>query len=207
MKFLKIISMVAIASILLAANALQGGSSVKVGEFAPNFSLTDIDGKSVELSKLQGKYVILEWWNCDCPFVKKFYGAGEMQRLQKEMTADGVVWISICSSAEGLQGYQTNESAQAKRKEAGMNSSHIILDPSGKLGKIWGAKTTPHMFIIDPNGKIQYDGAIDSIRSANAGDIAKAENYVVKAYKELKAGMPVTTSKTQPYGCTVKYAN
>lgn len=192
---------------IFAANALQGEPVAKLGETAPNFSLKDIDGKTADLSAMRGKYIILEWWNCDCPFVKKFYGSGTMQKLQKEMTDDGVVWVTICSSSEGKEGYQTEESAKAKRKEVGMNSSHVILDPKGTLGKIWGAKTTPHMFIIDPKGTIIYNGAIDSIRSANPADIGKAENYVVKAYKESKAGQPVTTPKSQPYGCSVKYAD
>ena len=186
--------------VLFVANALQGEPVAKIGETAPNFTLKDIDGKTVELSALKGKYVILEWWNCDCPFVKKFYAVGAMQKLQKELTEDGVVWLTICSSGEGKEGFQTTESAKAKRKEAGMNSSNIILDPKGTLGKTWGAKTTPHMFIIEPKGTIIYNGAIDSIRSAKSADIEKAENYVVKAYKEAKAGQPVTVSKTQPYG-------
>lgn len=171
---------------------------------APPFTLPAADGKSVSLSDFKGKYVVLEWWNFECPFVVKHY-SGNMQKLQKEFTEKGVIWLTINSSAPGTQGHVNGERALAIMKEKNGSPTHILLDHDGKVGRAYGAKTTPHMFLISPEGVILYDGAIDSIRSSNVADIEKAENYLVKAYNEASSGKPVSTPKTQPYGCSVKY--
>ena len=191
-----------IGAMLLAPAAMAAPT---VGAPAPDFSATDIAGKPVSLSALKGKIVVLEWTNPGCPFVKKFYEPGAMQRFQKEATAQGVVWISINSSAEGKQGHLSTESAAALVKEQGFASSHLVLDPAGEIGKRYEAKTTPHMFVINAEGTLVYMGAIDDKPSASSDDIATATNYVSKAIAELKASKPVEVSSTKPYGCGVKY--
>ena len=171
-------------------------SEAVVGDKAPEFSTTSTQGKSVKLSDYAGKYVVLEWFNHKCPFVKAQYDPGKMQSLQKKWTGQGVVWISICSSAEGKQGYLTSAEANQVTQEKGAASSAVVLDPKGELGHLYGAKTTPHMFVIDPQGKVIYSGAIDD----------KAQvNYVEAALSESKAGKPISHGQTQPYGCGVKY--
>lgn len=177
-----------------------------VGQAAPDFTATDIDGKEVKLSSLKGKVVVLEWFNPECPFVKKHYESGNMQKTQKEAADKGVVWLSINSSALGLQGNMTPEEAKKHNTEVKASPSHVILDPSGKIGGLYSAKTTPHMFVIDKDGKIAYMGAIDSISSADPADIEKAENYVLSAVDSLEKGNAVAVPQTQPYGCSVKYA-
>lgn len=167
-----------------------------VGTAAPTFSGTDINGKSVSLSDFKGKYVVLEWVNPDCPFVKKQYDPGTMQNLQKTYTKKGVAWVSIDSSAPGKQGHLTPEQGKAMLKEKGASPTTLILDPDGAIGRLYGAKTTPHMFIIDPQGKLVYAGAIDDKGS---------KNYVQAALDEVLAGKSVSTPVTQPYGCSVKY--
>ncbi len=176
-----------------------------LGEAAPNFTLADLDGKPVELASFKGKYVVLEWTNYDCPFVKKHYSSGNMQALQDKNVADGVIWLTINSSAEGKQGNfppaKWKELA-AERKSA---PSAILLDPDGKVGKLYMAKTTPEMFVIDPNGSLIYMGAIDDNSSTNPEDAKTAINYVQLALDEAKAGKPVSVPITKSYGCSVKY--
>ncbi len=192
----------ALAVLVLATPAF---ASVATNEPAPNFTLTDTNGQSHSLSDFRGKTVVLEWTNHDCPFVVKHYKPKAMQALQAEATADGVIWLSIISSAEGKQGYVTPEQANAIRAEHGIASTAMLLDTSGEVGRLYAAKTTPHMYIINAEGILVYQGAIDSIASANANDIAKADNYVRLALASLKAGEPIANPTTQPYGCSVKY--
>lgn len=175
------------------------------GQPAPDFTLISSEGKEVALKQFHGKTVVLEWVNFGCPFVKKFYGSGEMQRLQKEAAAQGVVWLSICSSAPGRQGYIAPENLADEVKAQGVASTAYLVDSAGKTGRAYGAKTTPHLFVINPSGNVVYQGAIDSIESAKAEDIGRAANYVRLALEETLAGKPVTAAQTKPYGCSVKY--
>ncbi|MEM9234610.1 MAG: redoxin domain-containing protein [Pseudomonadota bacterium] len=178
-----------------------------VGAEAPDFTGTTTSGETISLSDFDGQKVILEWTNDGCPYVKKHYNSGNMQSVQKRTTADGVVWISIISSAPGEQGYVTAAEADELTTSRRAAPTHVILDPEGTIGRLYEAKTTPHMFVIDESRVLQYAGAIDSIPTAREDDIARAENYVMAAYKSLKDGKPVVTRQSQPYGCSVKYAS
>src|ERR1700736_265180 len=189
----------------LVAIPLYAADVPPVGSGAPNFSLPDSKGKTHELSNYKGKYVVLEWFNPDCPFVKKHYGSGNMQKLQEEFTAKGVVWLSIDSSAPGLEGNLTAEQAEKKIAEWKTKQTALVLDPDGKAGRTYGAKNTPHMFVINPQGKIVYEGAIDSKATPNPSDIASSTNYVKVALEESLAGKTVSNANTKPYGCSVKY--
>lgn len=188
-----------------ASTALFAADSPAVGTNAPDFSVTDTKGKTQSVSQYKGKYVVLEWFNPECPFVKKHYGAGNMQKLQEEFTGKGVVWLSIDSSAPGKEGHLTAEQANQKMTEWKTKQTALLLDPDGKAGQTYGAKNTPHMFIINPEGKIIYEGAIDSKASANPADIANSTNYVKVALEESLGGKSVSTATTKPYGCSVKY--
>jgi peroxiredoxin len=190
---------------LAASTALFAADSPAVGTTAPDFSLTDSKGKTQSVSQYKGKYVVLEWFNPDCPFVKKHYGSGNMQKLQGEFTAKGVVWLSIDSSAPGLEGNLSAEQAEKKIAEWKTKQTALVLDPDGKAGRTYGAKNTPHMFVINPEGKIIYEGAIDSKASPNPADIASSTNYVKVALEESLAGKAVSNANTKPYGCSVKY--
>ncbi|MBC2595103.1 thioredoxin family protein [Ruficoccus amylovorans] len=194
-----------VIAFLGAAFAAQGAP--KPGDKAPDFTLQGADGKEYTLSDYEGQYVILEWLNHGCPYVKKHYDSGNMPATQAKQTADGVVWLSIVSSAPGKQGYETPEQTLKTAEAKGSKASAILLDPTGKVGKEYGAKRTPEMFIINPEGEIVYHGAIDSISSASQADIKDAKNYVNAAMAEAKAGQPVSQASTQPYGCGVKYPN
>ena len=187
------------------STALFAADSPAVGTNAPDFSLTDSKGKTQSVSQYKGKYVVLEWFNPECPFVKKHYGSGNMQKLQEEFTAKGVVWLSIDSSAPGLEGNLTAEQANAKIAEWKTKQTALVLDPEGKAGRAYGAKNTPHMFVINPEGKIVYEGAIDSKATPNPSDIASSTNYVKVALEESLAGKTVSNANTRPYGCSVKY--
>jgi peroxiredoxin len=190
-----------------AAASFAFADEVKVGSAAPAFTLKDTSGKEHSLADFRGKYVVLEWFNEGCPFVQKHYKSGNMQKLQKEYTGKDVVWLSINSSAEGEQGHVTPESAPKTVKEWNMDNTKILLDHDGKVGRMYGARTTPHMYVIDPEGKLIYQGAIDSKPTANPADINGAENYVKVALDNSMAGKPVENSSTKPYGCSVKYKN
>lgn len=189
----------------VASTALFAAESPAVGTTAPDFSVTDSKGKTQSVSQYKGKYVVLEWFNPECPFVKKHYGSGNMQKLQEEFTGKGVVWLSIDSSAAGKEGHLTAEQANQKMTEWKTKQTALLLDPNGKAGQTYGAKNTPHMFVINPEGKIIYEGAIDSKASANPADLANSTNYVKVALEESMGGKPVTTATTKPYGCSVKY--
>ncbi len=177
----------------------------EIGKPAPSFSLKNTEGKEVSLASLKGKTVVLEWTNHECPFVKKHYESGNMQKLQKDLTADGTVWLSIISSAPGKQGHVSSKQANDLTSSRDAHPTAVLFDPTGEVGKQYSAKTTPHMYIIDKKGTLQYMGGIDSIPSADKADITKATNYVTQAMDELKAGKDISKPKTRPYGCSVKY--
>ena len=189
----------------LASTALFAADSPPVGSAAPDFSVSDSKGNTQSVSQYKGKYVVLEWFNPECPFVKKHYGGGNMQKLQEEFTGKGVVWLTIDSSAPGLEGNLTADQANAKMSEWKTKQTALVLDPDGKAGRSYGAKNTPHMFVINPEGKIVYEGAIDSKATPNPADITSATNYVKVALEESIAGKPVSNANTKPYGCSVKY--
>lgn len=180
-------------------------AGVNIGETAPDFTLTDTKGTSHSLSQHKGKFVVLEWVNYDCPFVKKHYDNGYMQALQKDYTAKDVVWLSINSSAEGKEGHYSPDKTNEMIQERGAAPTAFLLDTDGKVGKLFGAKTTPHMYIISPEGVLIYQGAIDSKPSADSADIASSVNYVKQGLDEAIAGKAVSEPSTKSYGCSVKY--
>jgi peroxiredoxin len=192
---------------LLAATAGWSLAETEVGKAAPNFSLPDTNGKIHSLADLKGKYVVLEWYQPDCPFVRKHYRSGNMQALQKEYTAKGVTWLSIDSSAPGEEGnYPASKLNEISAQDSAARTA-LLLDPSGEVGRLYGAKTTPDMYVIDPSGILVYKGAIDNKRSTDLADVKTATNYVKVALEAVMAGKTVATTATQPYGCSVKYAS
>ena len=190
---------------VLAATLPFAQAQVNTGAEAPEFTLTDINGTSHKLSDFRGKTVVLEWINHGCPFVVKHYKEGHMQALQREATGNGVVWLSICSSAPGKQGHYSAEDWKKVNAEKNGAATAILMDEDGTVGKLYGAKTTPHMYVIDAEGKLVYQGAIDSNKSTNPADIEGSENYVRAALADIAAGRLVATATTTPYGCSVKY--
>jgi peroxiredoxin len=201
------VSFVLACTVALALAPEVVAAGAVVGQPAPPFTLVDSHGKSHSMSDLEGRLVVLEWWNCECPFVNKHYGGGSMQRLQKEWTGKGVVWLTISSSGPGKQGYVDGPSADSFMKEKGGAPTAVLLDHDGKVGRAYGAKTTPHMFVIDKKGTVAYAGGIDDKPSTEQADLATATNYVQAALEELSAGRPVSTPTSDPYGCSVKYAD
>ena len=179
--------------------------AVKVGDPAPNFTGVDSNGKQQSLSAYKGKYVVLEWHNQGCPYTKKHYESGNMQRLQKEWTGKGVVWLTVISSAQGMQGFVTPTQENEYLKKMNAAPTAVIMDPGGSLGRLYGAKTTPQMFIIAPDRTLIYNGAIDDHPTSDQADISKSKNYVDAALGEAMSGKPVTEAATRPYGCSVKY--
>jgi len=181
-------------------------TAAEVGTLAPEIEATDIHGNAFKLSDHKGKIVVLEWTNSQCPYVVKHYDSGNMQKIQKQARAlEGVEWISINSSAKGKQGHTDAAKAQKIIEAQGASPTTLLIDESGTIGKTYGARTTPHMYVIDAEGKVAYAGAIDSNSSPRQSAIAGAENYVLAAVTNLKAGEAVATPQTQPYGCSVKY--
>ena len=180
--------------------------AVQPGTPAPNFSAQDTHGQTHSLNQCRGKYVVLEWHNHQCPYTQKHYSSGNMQHLQREWTSKGVVWFTVISSAPGQQGYMTADEENAFLQKVDASPTAVLLDPSGQLGHLYGAKTTPHMFVISPDGVLVYDGGIDDKPTTDAGDVATAHNYVSAALEEAMAGKPVSTPAAPPYGCSVKYA-
>jgi len=172
---------------------------------APAFSLPDNTGKTHALADYRGKWVVLEWVNHGCPFVKKHYGPGNMQGLQKRYAEKGVIWLSICSSAPGKQGHQDAAGWTETLKSIGAAPTAMLLDVDGKVGRLYDAKTTPQMVVIDPQGAIVYGGAIDDRPTANSADIAGARNYVVEVLDAVLSGKPAPVTESKPYGCSVKY--
>ncbi|MDQ3289415.1 MAG: redoxin domain-containing protein [Pseudomonadota bacterium] len=185
--------------------AAEAVAAAKVDQPAPAFQLVDSTGQTRSLQDFAGKTVVLEWTNHECPFVGKHYGASNMQAQQRDATVDGLVWLTVNSSAPGKQGHVDGAAAERIRAGAKAVQTAYLLDPDGSTGRAYGAKTTPHMYVIDPEGVLRYAGAIDSIPSADTADIAKATQYVPQALAELAAGKPVSMNVTRPYGCSVKY--
>src|SRR5216110_1853891 len=199
---MKITLAVLTSMIATAAFALEPPA---VGSAAPGFSLPDAKGQAHSLSQYKGKYVVLEWFNPECPFVKKHYGGGNMQKLQDEFTGKGVVWLTVDSNAPGTEGNITADQAKKIMDSWKTKQTALLLDPESKVAKLYGAKNTPNMVIINPEGKIVYEGAIDSKATPNPADIPSSTNYVKEALEESLAGKPVSNANTKPYGCSVKY--
>jgi len=177
----------------------------QIGQPAPEFTLTDSNGQSHNLSDFKGKFVVLEWLNHGCPFVQKHYDGGNMQGLQKEYTGKDVVWLSIASSAPGKQGHMSPEETNKAKEEKGSAATAILIDEDGTVGKLYDAKVTPELYVINPEGTLVYMGAIDDKKSVDAADVAGAKNYVKQALDEALAGNPVSEPATEAYGCSVKY--
>ena len=198
----------------LAAGAVSGAlagarsahAAARVGDPAPGFSLPATTGGTVSLEAHRGKVVVLEWTNHDCPYVRKHYESGNMQTLQKETAGQGVVWLSIVSSAPGEQGHVDAAQANALTAKRSAAPTAVLLDPKGTVGKQYGATNTPHMYVIDPGGQLVYAGAIDDRPTTRKGDVTGANNYVRAALQAVAAGQPVKTPVTRAYGCTVKYS-
>ncbi|MEY2895742.1 MAG: hypothetical protein RL669_11 [Pseudomonadota bacterium] len=196
------------AGALLAAGLVAGGTALAQplpGQPAPTFKLEDVNGRTVSLADLRGRYVVLEWNNPNCPFVRKHYASGNMQSLQARYGADKVAWLLVNSTAPGTEDYMDGKKLAAWLAEQKSQPTALLLDPSGEVGRAYAAKVTPQMVVIDPRGTVIYNGAIDDKRSANAADVAGARNYVAAALDEARAGKPVSVASTTPYGCTVKY--
>lgn len=192
---------------ILTFAALGAQASAVVGQPAPNFTATDTSGKTVSLADFKGRHVVLEWVNPGCPYVVKHYGSQNMQGTQKEATAKGVVWLAVNSTAPDHYDYRAPAAMgqwMAGQKAA---ASATLMDPDGKVGRAYGARTTPHMYIVDPQGKLVYAGAIDNKPTANPADVATATNHVKVALNEALAGKPVSQATTRPYGCSVKYGS
>ncbi len=177
------------------------------GEMAPNFKGVDSNGKTQTLAQYRGKFVVLEWTNRFCPYTRKHYESGNMEGLQKQWTSKGVVWLTVISSAPGNQGYATPAVENAYLEKMSASPTAVILDPSGKIGRLYDAKTTPDMFVIDPRGDLIYEGAIDDQPTPDPASLLDATNYVSATLQEAMAGQPVKTPVTRPYGCSVKYGN
>jgi peroxiredoxin len=195
--------------ILLACSTLAlaavAHAAPTVGQPAPDFALKDANGKTVKLSDYRGKHVVLEWTNPGCPYVKKHYDSGNMPGTQQDATARGVVWLSVNSTERGAYDYQPPAQVAAWQKERRGAPTALLADEEGSVGKSYGARTTPHMYIVDPLGKLIYAGGIDSIPSSNPADIPKAVNYVRQALNESLGGKPVSAPVTRAYGCSIKY--
>jgi len=191
---------------LVLATAALAANAVTVGQPAPDFTLTDVSGKAVSLADYKGKHVVLEWINPGCPFVQKHYVSDNMQSIQRDAKAKGVVWLSINSTEPKHQDYLAPAKLVAKMNgEWKGAAADILMDETGKVGMAYGAKTTPHMYLIDPTGKLVYAGGIDDKRSANPADVKIAKNYVRAALDDALAGRPVATATSAPYGCSIKY--
>jgi peroxiredoxin len=206
MKILAVLAAGVLAASLIAFGVQDNAArTAAVGQPAPDFKLVDSNGKEHSLSDFKGKYVVLEWFNHQCPFVVKHYRPGHMQSLQKQAKEMGVVWLTIISSAPGKQGHRTPAQANELISEWNIASAAMLLDESGRVGRLYGARTTPHMFVISPEGQLIYAGAITDNPSADSATIQGARNHVMEALREAMAGKPVSVPTTQPYGCTVKY--
>ncbi|MDB5753255.1 MAG: periplasmic/rane thiol peroxidase-like protein [Ramlibacter sp.] len=194
---------------LLAISALAFVAAAQaappVGQPAPEIALKDASGKAVKLSDYRGKYVVLEWTNPGCPYVRKHYNSGNMAATQQDAAAKGVVWLSVNSTEKAASDYLEPTKLVAWQKERKVQPTAVLMDEDGTAGKAYGARTTPHMYIVDPQGRLVYAGGIDSIASSNEDDIAKATNYVKQGLAEALAGKPITAATTRPYGCSIKY--
>lgn len=189
----------------IAATLPSTAIAVNNGEAAPDFTLQDNTGNEVSLSDYAGQKIVLEWTNHLCPYVRKHYDSGNMQALQKQLTEQDIVWLTILSSVPGKQGHLDAQEATAQIDKEGAAQTAYLLDPTGEVGKLYNAKTTPHMYLIDEDGVLQYQGAIDDNNSASIETVESAENYVLAALADLEADRPVAEPVTQAYGCAVKY--
>jgi len=211
MKLIALTLATALSVVALPAQAGPGhdhhhGKTAEIDKPAPDFTLTDIDGKERTLSEFRGKYVVLEWNNPDCPFVRKHYGSGNMQALQAKYRENGVIWFTICSSGPGKQGFYEPDALKKMLSENKWSGTAYLRDTEGTVGRTYAAKTTPHMYVIDPNGVLIYAGAIDDKPSTKQGDIEGATNYVAASVDAAMGGRTVAVKTTTPYGCSVKYA-
>ena len=205
MRFPSLLMVCALATAPAASSV--SAQDVRVGAPAPGFTATDSRGQTQTLDQYRGKYVVLEWHNQGCPYTKKHYESGNMQSLQKEWTAKGVEWFTVISSAPGKEGYVTPSQENNYLAKMHASPTAVLMDPEGKLGRLYDAKTTPEIYVIDPQGKLIYEGAIDNRPTPDAGDIQGADNYLNDALTAAMAGRPVTTAYTRSYGCSVKYAD
>jgi hypothetical protein len=181
------------------------GAALQIGQPAPDFSAKDSKGDAIHLSEYRGKTVVLEWTNADCPYTRKHYTSGNMQSVQGLAQQQGIVWLTVVSSAPGKQGYVNGPTADALTTSRKAVPTAVVLDPSGTVGRLYFAKTTPHMFVIDKNGTLQYMGGMDSLATTDESDIARAEPYLKEAMLAVAQGNPAPHPVTKPYGCSVKY--
>jgi peroxiredoxin len=206
MPFIRALKTVAAAGFAVAFCAGTALASPSVGKPAPDFTGVDTGGQQVKLSDFRGKTVVLEWTNDGCPYVRKHYRTGNMQALQKELTGEGIVWLSVISSSPGSQGYVEPAEADKLTTSRDAAPTAVLLDPEGKIGRLYDAKVTPHMYIIKPDGTLAYQGAIDDKPTTRDRDVKTAKNYVKTALNQIAAGKPVDPAVTRAYGCTVKYS-
>jgi peroxiredoxin len=206
---MKVRNLFSVTGTMIAAVSLATplAAAQKNGTIAQDFKLTDVNGKTVQLSQFRGKTVILEWHNPGCPFVAKHYNSGNMQETQKAARQQGAIWLTINSGAKGKQGHMTGAEAKALIDRQDIQSSNYLFDTKGVVGKAYGARTTPHMYIIDGEGILVYQGGIDDKPTANPADIKQARNHVLGALKEMKSGDTISIAQSRPYGCSVKYAS
>lgn len=201
-------SMIAsLAGFAVLALGASMAKAARVGEKAPDFTATDTKGQTHKLSEYAGKYVVLEWTNRECPYTRKHYSTGNMQNLQREWTNKGVIWLTVQSSGPGKEGYLTAPEENTYLKQANASPTAVFLDPTGALGHLYDAKTTPDMYVINPQGVLIYQGAIDNRPSADPEDVKNAENFVSLALTQAMAGKSLSTPTSRPYGCSVKYGN
>lgn len=202
-------ALLGLAVLAIADSKMSGDMTLtaSVGKAAPNFTLTDANGETHSLSDFKGKYVVLEWTNFGCPFVVAHYNSGNMPQLQADMSKKDVVWLSICSSAPGKQGYYEGKELKAAIEKNGLKSSAYLIDADGTVGRMYNAKTTPNMYVVDPNGTLIYAGAIDDHPTVKQDEVKGSTNYVKAALMQAMAGEKIAVSNTQPYGCGVKYAD
>ncbi len=195
----------AIAFVAVGMVAAPALAEPEIGKPAPDFKLSDADGRIVSLSDFLGKTVVLEWNNPECPFVLKHYRSGNMQKTQAAAAADGVVWLTVNSNAKGAQGHMNGTRANSFVAAARAKPAAYLLDPKGVVGRSYKAKTTPHMYVVNSQGTLVYKGGIDNKPTIDTSDIRRARNHVLAALSELKAGKPVSVPTSRPYGCAVKY--
>jgi peroxiredoxin len=206
--FTGIMALVAIVALVAGLIGILGSAAnvaPQIGQQAPEFTATDSKGNAVSLSQFRGKTVVLEWTNADCPYTQKHYASGNMQSVQSEARRDGIVWLSVVSSAPGKQGYVNGPAADELTQSRQAAPTAVLLDPSGSVARLYNAKTTPHMFVIDKNGALRYMGGIDSIATADGADIARAEPYLKEAMLAVAKGEKPAHAVTKPYGCSIKY--
>jgi peroxiredoxin len=190
-----------------AGDSKEKSAKAEVGKAAPLFTLADVSGDKYSLEDLEDKYVVLEWTNMDCPFVRKHYDSGNMQRLQEKYIKEGVVWLRICSSGQGKQGNLEPDVIEKRLEKEKSKATAYLIDADGSVGRMYAAKTTPHMYVIDPDGVLIYAGAIDNIKSTNKADIGKATNYVSSCLDAVMKDEKIAVTTSVPYGCSVKYAS